>query len=546
MSTTPDIHLSICQPLGSVHWLGLLDQARYFRWQFRRLGAHVTIAKNRLRHGAINLVFGAHDGFDPAHAARHTCIFVNLEQLGEGGRAVSPNYLRLLGRSAVIDYDLLNAPAYAADPADVQVAPILYAPYLEQADLLPLEQRPIDLLFIGSMNERRRAWIDRIEATGRSVAMFDAPMYGADRDRYIVQAKAVLNTHFYGSCRFEQARVSHCLSLGTPVISERTAQTRPHDAFEDSVLWLQGDELEQFFTQDFDTPAYFEAARAGLARFRAVDPVEAYADVLAFAQGFAGEFGKRLDSAPWKPRRINLGSGKDYQGGWLNLDVVERTRPDLLLDLARPLALPLAAASESAGPVLIEEGSIDLINANNVLEHVPSLVDLMGNCLRLLAVGGEFRIEVPYERAATAWQDPTHVRALNENSWIYYTEWFWYLGWYDHRFDVSSSTYLDIDLKPCGKDQAAFMRVALRKIETTPLERMQAQALQADIRLPDDAVDAIAPAGAAALQPSAPAQSPQPAAQAQQDAPAGLAGPFRPQLDPAAPWRSQILAAVNG
>ncbi len=274
MSSMPHIHLSIVQPLGSVHWLGLLDQARYYRFQFRRLGAQVTMAKNRLRHGAINFVFGAHDGWDPAHAARHTCVFVNLEQLGEGGLRVSPSYLKLLGSSAVIDYDALNVPAYAADPGDVLLAPILYAPYLKPVEPIPLEERPIDLLFIGSMNPRRRAWIDRIEATGRTVAMFDSALYGVERDHYILQAKAVVNCHFYESNRFEQARVAHCLSLGTPVISERTELTRPHDAFEDSVLWLQGEELEQFFREDFDTPAYFDAARAGLERFAAVDPIE--------------------------------------------------------------------------------------------------------------------------------------------------------------------------------------------------------------------------------------------------------------------------------
>ena len=535
MSTTPDIHLSIVQPLGSVHWLGLLDQARYYRYQFRRLGANVTIAKNRLRHGAINFIFGAHCGFEPALAARHTCVFVNLEQLGVGGSVMPPAYLQLLGRSAVVDYDALNAPAYAADPNDVQVTPILYAPYLAPAETVPLEDRPIDLLFIGSMNERRRAFIERVEATGRSVAMFDAPMYGAERDRYIVQAKAVLNTHFYESCRFEQARVAHCLSLGTPVISERNELTRPHEAFEDSVLWLQGDELEQFFTQDFATPAYFDAARAGLERFRTQDPIEAYADVLAFAGGYAGEFRKRLDTAPWQPKAINLGSGKDYQPGWLNLDVEGRTQPDLLLDLAQPLALPLAAESPTAGPLLIEEGSIDVINANNVLEHVPNLVGMMGNALRLLSLGGEFRIEVPYEHAASAWQDPTHVRALNENSWIYYTEWFWYLGWYEHRFDVVESTYLNIDLAPCVKADAAFMRVTLRKIETTPLERMHAQAMQPEIRLPDDAVEPVVPTHGDTRAERAEASMPI------LDTVVELAAD-----EPAPAWRAPLLAAANG
>ena len=69
------------------------------------------------------------------------------------------------------------------------------------------------------------------------------------------------------------------------------------EAFEDSVLWLQGEELEQFFTEDFATPAYYEAMYAALERFRAQDPIADYADVLGFARGYAGEVTRRLPGA---------------------------------------------------------------------------------------------------------------------------------------------------------------------------------------------------------------------------------------------------------
>ena len=487
MSTTlPPVHISIVQPLGYIHSLGFLDQARYLRWQFRRFGAEVTMAKNRLRHDAVNFILGAHLGFDPALRQRHACVFVNLEQLGDGGAAVSQDYLKLLKNSAVVDYDAANVSAYAADPSEVPVVPLLFAPYLRPQDPVALEDRPFDVLFIGSMNPQRQAMIQRIEACGVPVAVFDHALYGPERDAFIQQAKVVFNTPFYDSSRFEQARVSHCLSLGTPVVSERRAATQPHPAFEDCVTWLHESELERFFKERFRTPAFFDEARRQVARFTRADPMEAYADMLAFAVGYMRGHHERRDNAPWRPQRIHLGSGKDYKAGWLNLDVVARAQPDLLLDLAQPLELPLRVISETAGDLVLEENSADVIHANNVLEHVPDLVTLMTNGLRLLKTGGEFQIEVPYERALTAWQDPTHVRALNENSWIYYTEWFWYLGWFEHRFEVAGSSWLDAELKPCGQERAAFMRVTLRKIETTLRERMKARTMQPDLRLPED------------------------------------------------------------
>jgi hypothetical protein len=93
---------------------------------------------------------------------------------------------------------------------------------------------------------------------------------------------------------------------------------------------------------------------------------------------------------------------------------------------------------------------------------------------------------VPYEKALTAWQDPTHIRAMNENSWIYYIEWFWYLGWFEHRFEMKQSTWLDQGLQPCDRNAAAFMRLVLAKVETTAAERTVARTMQAHFTGADD------------------------------------------------------------
>jgi SAM-dependent methyltransferase len=480
--TTPAIHLAIIQPDGYVHSLGFLDQARYFRHQFRRLGARVTMAKNRLREDAVNFVFGAHLGFPADWQQRHACVFVNLEQLGQGGATVSADYLELLKRSAVVDYDAANVAAYAQDPADVPIVSFGYAAYLDKP-ALPLEERPIDLLFFGSMNPRRQQFIARVEAAGFNVATFDSPVYGPERDAFIASAKAVLNCHFYETNRFEQARAFHCLSLGTPVISEYGPHTDPAPAFADSVLWLP-EEVEEWFRQHFAQPQFYDEARRLLAQFRsgdeAHDPLGQYADLLAFAAGFEQGFASIREAGPWRPRAINLGSGKDYKPGWLNIDILDRAQPDLVLDLGQPVTLPYAAPTQMGGTVRLDAGSLELIYANNVLEHVPDLPMLMGNALALLKEDGLFSIEVPYEKSLTAWQDPTHLRALNENSWLYYTDWFWYLGWFEHRFEIAQSQWLDANVQPCAKDKAAFMRVALRKVATTPRERTTARTMRAD------------------------------------------------------------------
>lgn len=480
MNELPRIHLSIVQPKGYVHSLGFLDQARYFRYQFRRMGAEVTIGKNRLRHDAVNFVFGAHLGFEADQRQRYSCIFVNLEQLGQGGAPVSADYLQLLKTSAVVDYHQDNIAAYSTHPQDVPIVPFLHAPYLAQAQNLPLEERPIDLLFIGSMNERRRAMIQRIEATGVQVSMFDGALYGPERDAYIVQAKAVFNAHFYETSRFEQARASHCLSLGTPVISERRPQAQPHEAFEGSVLWLQEAELETYFKQHFGTPAFFEQARAALKHFESADPIEAYAELLAFAAGYGRAHQERLPQVPWQPRRVHIGSGLDYLPGWLNIDASEAAQPDLLGDMALPVAWPIVGESEQVGPVLIEAGSVEAMYAGAALEQTTDMAAFMGNCLTMLKTHGKFIVQVAHEQAMSTWQDATHRRAFNEKTWLHFTERFWQLGWFEHRFHVEEFEYLNDKGEVCQREQASAMRLVLIKIETSAQERTLARSMQPD------------------------------------------------------------------
>jgi hypothetical protein len=142
---------------------------------------------------------------------------------------------------------------------------------------------------------------------------------------------------------------------------------------------------------------------------------------------------------------LNLGSGKDWREDCLNADIQASKDPDWLLDITK---VPWGSTiCTRLGELEIKPGMFETILANDVLEHVPDLVTAMTNCKELLQVGGQMRIHVPYDLSYGAWQDPTHVRAFNEKSWLYYTDWHWYLGWPD-RFEM---THLEMRLSEVGQ-----------------------------------------------------------------------------------------------
>ena len=179
------------------------------------------------------------------------------------------------------------------------------------------------------------------------------------------------------------------------------------------------------------------------------------------------------------PRKINLGSGKDFRHDYLNIDTNPLWQPDLVWDLA--LSIFLTRHTERFGMMSLQENFFDEILANDVLEHVPELVKIMTNCLKLLRVGGRMEILVPYELSLGACSDPTHVRAFNERSWIYYTDWYWYLNWTTHRFKMVDLQYgmeegikftpEIINVPRC----VACMKVTLEKVELTESEKKTAE-----------------------------------------------------------------------
>lgn len=136
---------------------------------------------------------------------------------------------------------------------------------------------------------------------------------------------------------------------------------------------------------------------------------------------------------------LNLGSGRDRRTECVNADIRTDVGADWIVDISK-----LSYGEVVQSPVdlvTIRPGMFSKIIAIDVLEHIPDLVAAMTNCRDLLEMGGEMHISVPYDLSLGAWQDPTHVRAFNENSWVYYCAWAWYLGWTGSRFNMERLEY---------------------------------------------------------------------------------------------------------
>lgn len=106
--------------------------------------------------------------------------------------------------------------------------------------------------------------------------------------------------------------------------------------------------------------------------------------------------------------KVDLGGALDCPPGYLPLDK-RRTIAALGFRCDLNRRWPLG------------EGSVGVLRAHDILEHLRDPVHVMNEAYRVLAPGGWFLIMVPSTDGRGAFQDPTHVSFWNANSFWYYT-----------------------------------------------------------------------------------------------------------------------------
>ncbi len=477
-------HITLVRPEGFLHTEAFREVAQTLQFGLRSIGHAAQIQDNTIDPNATNVLLGAH--LLPEQDARMVppgSILYNLEQLG--GPSLPKHFYELARLCTVWDYSLNNIKTWnvmrcASAPVHV---PLGYVPELTRIQALPLRDQDIDVLFYGSVNERRARIVNALKEAGVKVqALFG--IYGEERDKFIARSRVILNVHFYDARILEVVRISYLLANAKAVVTELCPDTEMEQGLADSVLGCSYDSVVQGCLSLLrDEAARRKLEARGFQWFSQRKESQILSNAIQACATPAtttieGQF----------PTKLNLGSGKDWREDHFNVDIDSYWEPDAVLDFNRPLPIGKPLQTDRFGPIVLQNNSFDEIIANDSLEHIPSLMTAMSSCLNLLKVGGLFRISVPYDLSWGAWQDPTHVRAFNERSWLYYTEWFWYMGWTETRFDL---VQFDLGLSPIGEalknqqvkgeDLARHpravdqMRVVLRKRLLTESEKKQVE-----------------------------------------------------------------------
>jgi hypothetical protein len=260
----------IVSPEGYLHSRTFDEVALSLKDAFAALGHDVPIVTDATDVSGTAVVLGGHFLARLPHP--NDLIVFNLEQLAGNSDKIVPGYLDVLKRYPVWDYSTRNIAALAEIGVRAALCGVGYMPSLTR--IPEAAAKDIDVLFVGSFNERRRAILQEIAAKGANTyAAFQS--YGEERDALIARAKIVLNMHFYPAKLFEIVRVSYLLANRVCVLSETGHDDELEAPFRGGVAFASyGGIVQACFKLLQDDDARARIAEKGFEQMRALSQVD--------------------------------------------------------------------------------------------------------------------------------------------------------------------------------------------------------------------------------------------------------------------------------
>lgn len=192
-------------------------------------------------------------------------VIFQLEQ-SVSSRWFTPQYLNTLKESlGVIEYSLTNIDFLAKNGLrypDVYYVPIGASPNEVVAD--SARSKKYDFVFYGDSlsSERRRKFLAKLQEKFSVKVCND--LFGSELYAVIQEARAIINIHYYDGALLEMPRISECISLGVPVLSEGTSDQDEYPELEGAVKFFEEGSIDNMITSASEMLSNLEATNKAL------------------------------------------------------------------------------------------------------------------------------------------------------------------------------------------------------------------------------------------------------------------------------------------
>lgn len=245
----PRLRVVLPDPTHYVHAHAFDEIAIALVAGLRRLGFDVDVTRLCKQDSARVLVLAPHlQSLDDLTSLDRDAILYTWEPMGWSHTVfITPELTSLMREFVVWDYSQNNVLTWRSLGAETVVhVPLAYDAALER---LPARNAPgdVDVLFYGSVNERRKAVLDELRARGVKLQTLFG-VYGRERDSWIARSRVVLNLHAHEGQILELPRLAYLWANKVPVVAEvnlgtedslgmaREMLTSPYEGLADRVV----------------------------------------------------------------------------------------------------------------------------------------------------------------------------------------------------------------------------------------------------------------------------------------------------------------------
>ncbi len=221
-SNTPIINIVLIRPQNYIHSSAFNEIAETLYYSFKEIGFVAHVTENTFIEDGINIILCAHLlNISDYDIIPNSSILYNLELITEDSTSpwMTPEYFDLFNKLVVWDINKKNLPILKKKGVSKKVhhVPLGYYPGLTRISKPVLQD--IDVLFYGSVNQRRQDILNGLIEAGLKVEVFSG-LFGKQRDDYISRAKVVVHIHYFEGNIFDQARIFYLLANKKAVVSE--------------------------------------------------------------------------------------------------------------------------------------------------------------------------------------------------------------------------------------------------------------------------------------------------------------------------------------
>ena len=222
------------------------EPALCLRDAIRKLGYDCELHVNRADTAHRCIVLGALPPNLPAvdQLAAGRAVIFNFEQLGSTQNVTGESYGDWLRQWIVADYHTANIDWLRRASGGAQQVfelPVVPSESIAWRPEIPYEPT-IDVVFFGTLSERRQRVIDGLQAAGLTVEVVQGS-FGEELAPAIKRARLVLHVHFYETGLFPIARILQPVAQGVPIVCERSVFSQGSDWAASGIVFATYDKL---------------------------------------------------------------------------------------------------------------------------------------------------------------------------------------------------------------------------------------------------------------------------------------------------------------